>query len=309
MEIHAILSDFKKFQISNWNQSERDFKGSGVCMGMCLDWLRRIYSPTRRAKSKFGAPGRSAMYNEDEEVSAWKVWKDPKTKTRFDKQIATQETHRKVSKLNLTNMADDLIMPELNRRLLLDVRSRFGKSPKDLPSLEDSDLQAAFGAGLDGAQSWIEEHTSALFAAIRIEKMPELIASAHSSFQMQWMLDNPKKKSNYDKIKIDNSSTGRHIVQDEPIAGEFIWKTYILPNLTSMKDKGSAILSSGKVDGGGHDVAFHALAGRSYFYEPNFGEYHFDRAEDLEGLFCRLWNCVYRARGYNWAFWANYVGG
>ena len=168
-------------------------------------------------------------------------------------------------------------------------------------------LKAALGASLDGAASWIKERQIALFKAVLTEKKPELIAKAYSSFRTQWALQNFKKKSNYDNIHIDNFGAVRQLVQDNPLEGEFIWNTYVFPNLSTMKDRASAIMSCGKLDGPGHDIAFHCLAGGYYFYEPNFGEYHFNQAEDLKRLFCRLWNCLYLVSGYNWAFWANYI--
>ena len=145
MELQAIDTEFFKFQVSPWNQGDRDLKGEGVCMGMCLDWLRRIYSTTRRAKSKFGEPGRSAMFNADEEVSDLAFWKKSKVKTRFDKQVAANKIYISAKNNNVHNMFEDLLEPEVAKRLLLEVRVRFSKSPSELPSLEDSDLKAALG--------------------------------------------------------------------------------------------------------------------------------------------------------------------
>lgn len=146
-----------------------------------------------------------------------------------------------------------------------------------------------------------------MFAQLRVEKTPQLIASAHHGFQTQWALDNPGKKSNYDKIQYDQSRQVAALAQSDAIPGEWMWSHYVAPNLSNMTNRGSAILSSGKVGGSGHDVAFHALGGSYYFFEPNFGEYHFKESHPLQELFCGTWDCVYRARGYNWAFWASYL--
>lgn len=115
-----------------------------------------------------------------------------------------------------------------------------------------------------------------------------------------------KEKSNYDRIRYTGQVDSQVIVQGQTIDADWMWATYLAPNLSSMQDGRSAILCCGKVGGHGHDVAFHARGGAFYFFEPNFGEYHFDNSQDLRNLFCRIWNCVYGKRGYDWAFWANY---
>ncbi len=211
-------------------------------------------------------------------------------------------------KINLTNMALDVIKPEVDARTLSDARRHFGKSDKQLPSLSDQDMEAAFPSGeREKAKIWIGAQEQLLYAAVIIEKTPQLIAKAHTAFTTQWALDNFKKTSNYDKIAYDGSRAGPTLVQEDAIDGAWMWKQYILPNLDGSTNGGSAILSSGKVGGSGHDVAFHVLGGNIYFFEPNFGEYSFAEKDDLQLMFCRIWDCVYRARGYNWAFWANYL--
>lgn len=78
----------------------------------------------------------------------------------------------------------DLIYPDLSARLLNDARTHFHKSPDELPSVSDEDPVRALGSGqLAEAKLWKAQRAKYLFAQLRIEKTPQLIASAHPGFR------------------------------------------------------------------------------------------------------------------------------
>jgi len=77
---------FKTYMVGQWSQAGRPETGNGVCMGMCLDWIRRILT----GKARLGTKG-SAFFNPG--VDAKK-----KDKSRIKKVIETHGIYARVQK-------------------------------------------------------------------------------------------------------------------------------------------------------------------------------------------------------------------
>src|SRR5262245_36238771 len=89
------LAKHKKHWISNWSQMGRLNEGStGICMGMCLDWIRRIFH--KRGDFGTAEEPRSHIYRTDDDSPSFfspRSWLSEKNRfeTRFELQRKTQE--------------------------------------------------------------------------------------------------------------------------------------------------------------------------------------------------------------------------
>jgi Yersinia/Haemophilus virulence surface antigen len=275
--LNAAIRKHQESLISFWNQGGRDLAGDGVCMGMCLDWIRRILN----GRGSFGtaeAP-RSHVYNPDEESAL--PWKESKEKKRFDLQASTHTAMRQAQ----GNVLETELDQELNA-LVAQFKKLYGHEP--------SKAQVA--------------DMSLRFYRTNMAKIQKL---AYENFQTQWLLSTAKapgwfgseprlKKANYDRIKIDTESLPR-FVAGEALAGAPL-SQYVKGAILRLGEQGSCgVLTVSKESTSGHDMGFHVpAAGASfYFFDPNIGEFRFgkDRA-DFGDFWIELWESVYRERGY-----------
>lgn len=279
--LNKALTKHQQAWISNWNQGGRDDVGEGICMGMCLDWVRRILN----RRGSFGTPQNptSVIYNEATDAS-FLPWKNVKEK-RFEMQKTTHKMMRMTQQLNVGNILES----ELQKMITAFEFTR-GRSPTQDESVE---------------------------LAIRLYRrnIPKLMREAYATFKVQWALGTSKtvglwsktskpKKRNFDQIEIDTDSISK-FTSGQDITGLAFFDSYLAAAIQILRVNSSAgILSVGKTTSSGHDLAFFAPfeGGAVYFFDPNLGEFRFNYdLVDLRDFWTELWDSVYAERHYTWA--------
>jgi len=287
--IQKALEKYDANRISDWSQLGRDLAGSGICMGMCLDWIRRILNK----KGSFGTTSqpRSQIYNKDEE--SLNPFAANKYEKRFEKQQVAHNMMVISQKNTIQSSHDDEV-----ERLINDFKTQHGREPIG-PEITAMTLH------------WVRSNIAT------IQK------SAYETFQLQWYLGTMKtkgfiskekvgRKNNFDRIKIDTTAMPSFDdYRNEAIKGEVIFDGYIRGALDVLGAEGSCgILSVGKASiSAGHDVAFYAPSfGTNFFYfDPNFGEFSFNKDKvDFFDFWVEVWEGAYFERGYVRAIMARF---
>ena len=94
--------------ISDWNQSGRNDVGTGVCMGMCLDWIRRILtglSSGNLTQAKSAIAPSFGFVNKRTKVR----WEEMKTAHRLYKTAQVDVMSRKFFDLKIRSLRAQLI--------------------------------------------------------------------------------------------------------------------------------------------------------------------------------------------------------
>jgi hypothetical protein len=264
------------------NERTRD----GVCLGWCLDWVRRVLDPRRRLRSGFGNPRRSAFYNSEESFA--------KIESRL---VKVCETHF------LATMLED----DRHARTIFEIVCMyFGKTAPPLASASsfNASLNRAF---VDPAERDQALQMTAALHTLLDEKVEDLNVH-YDDFRRLWKRELTKngrpRKSTFDSIHIIRNQMNEPFVSAGPLLGSVLWNRYLLPAIRDdVLSLGSAALLIVRRLGFAHTMALYLSdnQGEVYLFDPNCGEYCFPRSTELGQFFVLYWDTNYHADGYNQA--------
>ncbi len=320
---------YKSNYISDFSQSGRSDTGSGVCMGMCLDWIRRI----KNAKFKTG-----------ESIYSYKDSNGLKKEKRIKKIIETHNIRSGISKPYIKNIFDneenDLIVKITWSDYKVDISNTPKKDWDDKIFIETKMDHKAYENIIDKYLKIIQQPDYGLKV---IKKHSAGIAkTVYQQFQQDWenqMLKHKsiqvpvsknitipftnkvlftttvnttvnyteKRKANFNSIKIasqfvDASSSSCY-------DGNGLFQGFVSGCAHKLNTNDTAILSLGKDKESGHDVAFYNDGNSLYYFDPNLGEFLFDIGKidsDFKNVFIGVFDIVYKNFKYTWSSWNTY---
>ena len=321
----VLSSVLAPYRAGAWRQTGRGEDSPAVCMGMCLDWIRRILT----GKAKFDQGGSAVLGPKDGKG---------KDASRFKKVIQTHGIYNRVQK----EVVAEVRLKRLQQAVLTRV----------LPSIQKLDVALAGVKTLEQAQKAIEalysvDSDGAIDYAMKVQdefekilvvyseecqqlgqKKPtgrdtlelriELQNAIHERFATEWTEKLPKshmlfsskpRTNNFQKTRI-RRITSPLISDDGPLFPSQVL-AYVEMQLGCLRGGGCAVMSIAPVDGSGHDVAFHRTSNKDvlYYFDPNLGEFRFQMNElqPLGLLLWAGWRAVYQPKNYGSVAWVEFA--
>ncbi|MEA2343244.1 MAG: hypothetical protein QOF63_1413 [Thermoanaerobaculia bacterium] len=313
-EFTALLAGgMKNNRISEWNQAGRKDVGTGICMGMCLDWIRRVLTGLSRTR----------LQNRESAMRSTSIFKRIKNAYRFKEQKNTHIVYGRAQAQTVsTPMTALKVEAAIQRIRSIDPHFANVKTIDEAEEVENQVPQGMVQSTWNDRRNRFRRETTAL--------EHDLVSSldARQALTLRLQCDaailNALAASDAQTIpgvaflkkKRAHSFGGLQVV--EPSSQQFqaplteaTFLRFIQERLESLSGDTAAVLSMGLFGRLGHDVAFYVGANRGFFcyLDPNVGEFYFGANEwtHLGRLLCAEWRATYGRLGYDWVSWTTYA--
>ena len=315
--------DLKPYRISAWNQGGRPDVGTGVCMGMCMDWVRRILTGLSRSDlaAKKSALQPTGMFVTKRTELRWEEQKNTHKLIRKTQNlaVATQlernfiRDHREALCRLHTDLDPSGVFPFTSIDGLIEAVDKVAKKY----NLDPFDARKRLS---DAVADYIKkEFLPYLKNSVTVENCLRIKKEAHADIFAEFA----KYADAKIKTGLVRETTRRHcfsrlqavgepvsLVKDPKVTEED-FLGFIDTSLEITSPGECAILSLGQVHKGGHDVAWYVGERRSFisYFDPNLGEFYFaiTKVAELALLLSASWRALYNSKEYRWLSWARYA--
>jgi hypothetical protein len=306
---------------------------TSTCMGMCLDWIRRIKT------GKF-TPGQSIFGHGDPSGSkrANRLKKIADTHQirsniagQFFKTAVSREEKDLIVKFALEdfnvnlkgtpeNKWDDKIFTDtgMNTKLnayetiLTKVDAEIKKSSYQMSVLRKHSASIENLTYQQFQKDWEAQMLKQKSMQVPVRKdvmLPFTKKVVYTTTENKTVNYTEKRTHNFNSIKI--ASQFVYASSSASYDGTGLFQDSLSGDIKKLSPKEGAILSLGKDlgQGVGHDLAFYNDGKSTYFFDPNLGEFLFDNSKidsDFKNLFIGVFDIVYKSKLYTWSAWNTY---
>lgn len=317
--VGLLDGEFDDNRISAWMQTGRADAGEGICMGMCLDWMRRILTGMTKNRVEKRQSAISSMSL---------IGSDTKNNNRWEQQKNTHRVFKEVQAKAVGNWRSEQVIDAAIRRLrTIDPLFANVNTLAEAEAVMDKGIPGPHGrqevARLRAMQDGYEREVEAIRAnlgqpmdprellSVRLAKQSEILdalASVDSSIIPRYTLKFWTCPPSFGGLRVDGATS--QLVQDPLSETNFLH--FVEGRLAKLEGDRCGVLSMGRFGASGHDVAFYAGRNRTFFsyFDPTMGEFYFSSTEwkKLGKLLAASWRSFYGAKkNYDWVSWTNYA--
>ncbi len=299
-------------RVSDWMQTGRTDVGTGICMGMCLDWIRRILTGITRSRVEsrqsalsststvFSSPKNSYRWDEQKKTHAVYGRAQATTVGAHRMQIETQTAIQQI------RLADPLLA---HVNTLQEAEQIARQGPPDMDMVRWQAMEDGVVNALQGMRARLGQPPDPREALrLRLQNQSQILeelARLDPQIIPGYSIFKKTRTHSFAGLRIVGNS--QQLIQNPLIESAFL--RFVQAQLMQLEAGHSGVLSMGMLGGAGHDVAFYRGPGFYCYLDPNLGEFYFGANEwsDLGRLQCASWRAIYGTRTYDWLSWTTYA--